>query len=158
MEALNPAQIVQGEIQIRAVTVGDRALWEPLWKGYLDFYGKTLAQTILEHTWNNIVERKEIHGLIAIDGVLGSAGLVHSLFHPSTTSVGGNCYIQDLFVLPSARKKGIGRRLISAVVENAKARGVAVVYWQTEEFNGAARRLYERVAKRSPFIRYQIDL
>jgi hypothetical protein len=30
--------------------------------------------------------------------------------------------------------------------------------WQTEEFNATARRLYERVAKRSPFSRYQIEL
>jgi hypothetical protein len=32
------------------------------------------------------------------------------------------------------------------------------VYWQTEEFNGPARRLYERIAKRSPFIRYNVEL
>ena len=27
-----------------------------------------------------------------------------------------------------------------------------ILYWQTEEFNGTARRLYERVARRSPFV------
>jgi GNAT superfamily N-acetyltransferase len=85
-------------------------------------------------------------------------GLIHYFFHPSTSSIGGNCYIQDLFVLPSFRRQGLGRQLIAAVVESAKEKQIAVVYWQTEEFNGTARRLYERIGKRSPFIRYQIDL
>jgi GNAT superfamily N-acetyltransferase len=149
---------VEGQVEIRPVTTADRALWEPLWSGYLDFYGRTTTQATLEHTWTGIVERNDIHGLLAIDDELGAAGLIHSLFHPSTSAIGGHCYIQDLFVVPAARKRGIGRRLISAVVDMAKARQAAVVYWQTEEFNGTARRLYERVARRSPFIRYQIDL
>ena len=72
--------------------------------------------------------------------------------------MGGNCYVQDLFVAPTARKRGVGRQLIAAVVAAARERRVPIVYWQTEEFNATARRLYERVANRSPFIRYQIDL
>jgi GNAT superfamily N-acetyltransferase len=77
-------------------------------------------------------------------------GLAHFFYHPSTSTSGGNCYLQDLFVIPAARGQRVGRRLIAAVAQAAKTKGVAVVYWQTEEFNGPARRLYERVAKRSP--------
>ena len=85
-------------------------------------------------------------------------GLAHYFFHPSSSTLGGDCYLQDLFVVPESRGKRVGRRLIAAVTEVAKAKSAAVLYWQTEEFNGPARRLYERVAKRSPFIRYQIEL
>jgi GNAT superfamily N-acetyltransferase len=100
----------------------------------------------------------EVYGLVAVDDRGEALGLVQFLYHPSTNSIGGNCYLQDLFVASSARGRRVGRRLIAAVVQAAKAKQVAVVYWQTEEFNGTARRLYERVAKRSPFIRYQIEL
>jgi len=47
---------------------------------------------------------------------------------------------------------------VLGAVEAARKRGAVVVYWQTEEFNASARRLYERIAKRSPFIRYNIEL
>jgi GNAT superfamily N-acetyltransferase len=146
------------ELVIRPIDIHDRRDWEPLWKGYLDFYQQTIPQTTTEFTWKRLTTTHEVEGLLALDQNAAALGLVHFLYHPSTSAVGGNCYIEDLFVIPSARGQRIGRRLLSAVVEVAKAKGVDVVYWQTEEFNGTARRLYERVAKRSPFIRYQIEL
>ena len=146
------------DIVIRPVAAADRALWEPLWRGYLAFYEKTVPEAVTEHTWKRIVANDEIRGFLAVDTAGDGLGLAQYYFHQSTWSLGGNCYLGDLFVLPAARGKRIGRRLIAAVTAAAKAHGAAVLYWQTEEFNGTARRLYERVAKRSPFIRYQIDL
>lgn len=146
------------DLVIRPVGINDRGEWEPLWKGYLEFYQTAIPQETTEFTWKRLTTTYEVEGFLALEQNAAALGLVHFLYHPSTSTVGGNCYIQDLFVIPSARGQRVGRRLISAVVQAAKAKRVAVVYWQTEEFNGTARRLYERVAKRSPFIRYQIEL
>jgi GNAT superfamily N-acetyltransferase len=99
-----------------------------------------------------------VEGLLALDDKGEVLGLVQFFYHPSTNTIGGNCYLQDLFVTPAARGRRVGRRLIAAVVQAAKDKKVAVVYWQTEGFNGTARRLYGRVTKRSLFIRHQIDL
>lgn len=143
---------------IRTINPADRAAWEPLWAGYLAFYERTLPRDITELTWKRLTSGDGIYGFLALDGSGAALGLVHFVFHPTTWSVGGNCYLEDLFVAPAARGQRIGRRLIAAVADAAKARGATTLYWQTEEFNGAARRLYERVAKRSPFIRYQIEL
>jgi len=155
---MKTAQVAVSELIIRPIGINDREAWEQLWKGYLDFYERTIPTEITEFTWNRLTITHEVDGLLAVDESGETLGLVQFLYHPSTNSIGGNCYLQDLFVTPSARGRSVGRRLIDAVVLAAKARHVAVVYWQTEEFNGTARRLYERVAKRSPFIRYQIDL
>jgi GNAT superfamily N-acetyltransferase len=146
------------DIVIRPVAAADRALWEPLWRGYLAFYEKTVPEEVTEHTWRRLVVGAEIRGFVAVDGAGAGLGLTQYYFHQSTWSIGGNCYLGDLYVSPAARGKRIGRRLIAAVTAAAKAHGASVLYWQTEEFNGTARRLYERVAKRSPFIRYQIEL
>jgi GNAT superfamily N-acetyltransferase len=145
------------EVTIRPVRESDRAAWEPLWFGYHEFYQRTISPKVTEFTWKRLTSR-EIECLLAFDARHSALGLAHFFFHPSTSTLGGNCYLQDLFVIPEARGQRVGHRLIAAVVEAARAKSVAVVYWQTEEFNGLARRLYERVAKRSPFIRYQIDL
>lgn len=145
------------ELEIRSITSSDRQLWEPLWQGYLAFYEKTLSQEVTDFTWNRLTTGQDIRGFLALRS--GEAlGLVHFMVHPSTSNMGGNCYLQDLFVVPAARGSRIGRRLIARVAREAKEQRAALVYWQTEEFNGPARRLYERVAKRSPFIRYQIEL
>lgn len=143
---------------IRAVNSGDRECWEPLWRGYLEFYGKRLPQEMIELTWARIVETNEVKGQLALDAAGTGLGLIHYFFHASTSMKGVACYIPDLYVVESARKRGIGQQLIEAVVNSARSKQVSVVYWQTEEFNGVARRLYETLAKRSPFIRYQIEL
>lgn len=145
------------DIVIRPVATTERAQWEPLWLGYLAFYEKSVPGAVTDYTWARVVEGREIEALIAWEGER-ALGLVQYLLHPSTWNIGCNVYLQDLFVVPEARGKRIGRRLIAAVTEASKAKGAGVLYWQTEEFNGTARRLYERVAKRAPFVRYNIEL
>ena len=36
-------------------------------------------------------------------------GLAQYLFHRSTSRIASTCYLQDLFTLPAARGKGVGR-------------------------------------------------
>jgi GNAT superfamily N-acetyltransferase len=145
------------DIVIRPVAATERRQWEPLWLGYLAFYEKSVPAAVTDFTWARVVEGREIEALIAWEGER-ALGLVQYFLHPSTWNMGGNVYLQDLFVVPESRGKRIGRRLIAAVTEASKAKGAGVLYWQTEEFNGTARRLYERVAKRAPFVRYNIEL
>ncbi|NRF50439.1 GNAT family N-acetyltransferase, partial [Pseudomonas stutzeri] len=80
---------------------------------------------------------------------------VHYLYHRSTTALGPNCYLQDLYTLPAARGRGVGRALIEAVYEQARAAHCGRVYWQTQEGNATARRLYDQVAEQSGFIVYR---
>ena len=92
--------------------------------------------------------------LALVDGK--AVGLVHYLYHRTCWSVTNNCYLQDLFADPSARGTGVGRALIEAVQAEAAKIGVANVYWMTHETNETARRLYDRVAKRTGFIEYDM--
>jgi hypothetical protein len=45
--------------------------------------------------------------------------------------------------------------LIEAVSTEASARGAAHVYWHTQQFNGAARSLYDQVARLTSFVVYE---
>jgi GNAT superfamily N-acetyltransferase len=85
-------------------------------------------------------------------------GIVHCLFHRHTTMLGPICYLQDLFTSEEARGRGVGRALIEAVYERAKAVGSPRVYWQTHETNATAQRLYNGLAERSGFIVYRREL
>ena len=66
-----------------------------------------------------------------------------------------SCYLQDLFTEEAARGGGVGRALIEAVYERARAAGLKRVYWQTHETNATAMRLYDGVAERSGFVVYR---
>ena len=53
--------------------------------------------------------------------------------------------MQDLYVVPDARRRGLGRALIQAVQTSAEHEGWQFVYWLTARDNHAARRLYDRL-------------
>lgn len=72
-----------------------------------------------------------------------------------TWAAGPRCYLEDLFTSQDARGRGVGRALIEAVYTSADALGADEVYWLTQEFNATARRLYDQVAKATPFIKYR---
>lgn len=147
-----------GTPTIRPITRADRAGWEPLWAGYNRFYGRELPADISDTTWSRFFEPAEpVHALVAErDGEL--LGLAHYLFHRSTIMIAPTCYLQDLFTAEKARGQGIGRALIEAVYERARAAGTSRVYWQTHETNRTAMALYDRIAERSGFLVYRKNL
>jgi GNAT superfamily N-acetyltransferase len=146
------------QLTVRPVAPTDLAQWEALWEGYNTFYERTVPAEITRVTWSRFFDADEpVHALVAEkEGRL--LGLVHYLFHRSTDLIGPTCYLQDLFTAEEARGQGVGRTLIEAVYERAKAAGSPLVYWQTHETNVTAMALYDKVAKRSGFLVYENQL
>jgi len=147
---------------VRPIERSDYAGWRPLWDGYNRFYGRqgptALPESISEATWERFFSREEpVHALIAEqDGRV--IGVAHYLFHRSTTRLTDVCYLQDLFTIEEARGQGVGRKLIHAVYEVARAAGSSRVYWQTKVTNAPARTLYDKVAVHQGFIVYTHEL
>ena len=142
------------EIIVRPIRAGDREQWAPLWDGYNQFYERpNFPSEITEVSWARFLDPAEpMHAAVAdLDGKL--VGLVHYLYHRSTTMIEDVCYLQDLFTAPEARGLGVGRALIDYVYGEAAKAGSTRVYWQTHEEN-PARKLYDRAATLTPFRRY----
>ncbi|GAB4109485.1 MAG: GNAT family N-acetyltransferase [Roseiflexaceae bacterium] len=146
------------DIVVRPVELGDRTAWEPLWKGYQQFYKVDLPAEVTETTWQRFHNPAEpVYALVAErEGQL--IGVTHYLFHRSTWMLGRSCYLQDLFVAPEARGHGVGRLLIEAVYRAAKVAGAERVHWLTHETNSTAMHLYDRIADRSGFVQYRKNL
>jgi GNAT superfamily N-acetyltransferase len=141
---------------IRDIQPQDRAQWAVLWQGYLEFYKvPDMAPEITERTWARFFDPAEpVHAMVAEEnGRL--LGIVHYIFHRNTWCLDDVCYLEDLFTAEAARGKGVGRALIEAVYEKAKARKATRVYWMTHETNATARLLYDKVADNSGFIQYR---
>jgi GNAT superfamily N-acetyltransferase len=147
---------------IRPIQPDDYDGWRPLWDGYNAFYDRrdasALPEEITAATWRRFFDPAEpVHGFVATqEGKL--VGLTHYLFHRSTTRLHDVCYLQDLFTDAQLRGLGVGRRLIQAVYEAARAAGSSRVYWQTHTGNAAGRKLYDKLAQHLGFIVYTRDL
>ncbi len=148
--------------KIRPIERDDYAQWLPLWAGYNAFYGRSgataLAQRISETTWERFFNADEaVHAFVAHDESR-MVGIAHCLFHRSTTRLHDVCYLQDLFTAAPFRGQGIGRLLIHAVYDAARAHGSNRVYWTTHTTNEAGRALYDKLAQHLGFIVYSHEL
>lgn len=143
------------DIEIRPLRPEDAAEWRRLWTGYLEFYQTTVPEEVHATTFSRLLgdDPQDFNGFLALVGGR-PMGLVHFLFHRHCWKIENVCYLQDLYVDPQARGTGLGRKLIEAVYAAADANGTPAVYWLTQDFNTTGRRLYDRIAQVTPFIRY----
>ncbi len=149
-------------VLIRPIERTDLAAWRPLWDGYNAFYGRVgetaLPEQITSATWERFFNPDEPVRAFVAECQGQIVGLVHFLFHRSTTRLHDVCYLQDLFTIEHSRGRGIGRKLILAVYEAAAQAGCSRVYWQTHTSNAKGRALYDKVAEHKGFIVYAHDL
>ena len=141
-------------VAIRAICADDFDDWHRLWTGYLAYYETSLSDEIKKNAFERLLaEDTKVHGLLA-ELAGRPVGLVHYIFHDHMWRPEGTCYLQDLYTNPDVRGQGVGRALIEAVYQAAENVGTPKVYWLTQDFNHAARKLYDRVGILTPFIRY----
>eukprot|EP00435_Cladocopium_sp_Y103_P077236 s1_g975.t1 len=146
-------------IQIRDLLPEDKPQWLPLWQGYLTFYETELAPEVTEDTWARLMLPTGNlfgSGAVSEDGDL--IGFTHCLLHGGTWGPGPICYLEDLFVSEAARGTGAGRALIEALAEKGRAAGWQRIYWQTAESNKTAQYLYDKLAERTDWVRYDLEL
>jgi GNAT superfamily N-acetyltransferase len=80
-------------------------------------------------------------------------------WHFSSTQAVETVLMNDLFVSEQARGGGIGRALIEASADVARARGAPHLEWATAPSNVTAQRLYDSTgATRSEWIEYELGL
>lgn len=134
----------------------NRAAWETLARGYKAFYDTPTTDDEYATAWQRLLAQDGVHGLGAfVEGEL--VGIVHYLFHTGTWTP-RVCYLQDLYTAPEQRGHGVGRALIAAVADAARAQGCSRCYWLTQQDNTTARALYDQVARFAGFIRYDVAL
>lgn len=144
-------------VMIRDLEAADEAAWRHLWAGYVAFYEASVPEAVTAHTWSRILDpAAPLLGRIAL--VAGRpAGFSLSVLHEGTWARDQVCYLEDLFVDPDVRGRGVGRDLIQDLVDLGHARGWATLYWHTRTDN-PARRLYDSFLPADDFVRYRLHL
>lgn len=140
---------------IRPIKSTEKDLWLPLWAAYLAFYNQDLPPEITDLTFDRCRDASEPMGLLGAfedDRLLGFATY---LPHRSSWANAGYVYLEDLYVDPTVRNKGVARALISAIHDFAQKGGFERVYWLTDKGNLTAQALYNKIAEKTDFLLYK---
>lgn len=76
-------------------------------------------------------------------GGAGLHGLVGLRFSPALWTVGLDCYLEELYVVPDRRGRGLGRALMDEAIALARRSGASRMHLGTGEDDTVARALYE---------------
>ncbi len=145
-------------MKIRTARPADEVQWRRLWRDYTDFYETQLPEEVTAATWRRIVAPKPaiLCRIAEEDGQI--LGFSNSAPHEGTWVLTPVCYLEDLFVDPCARGRGVGRALIADLVAMARQCGWSRLYWHTRAENAAARRLYDSFVEADDFVRYRLKM
>ena len=139
---------------IRSALPSDEAAWRRLWRGYCDFYEAKVPDEVTTRTWRRILDPDSAIMCVVAEVEGQVYGFANCVVHENTWESQPVCYLEDLFVVDSARGRGIGKALVEWLQNAMRAEGWSRVYWMTRAGNERARRLYDQFTPADDFVRY----
>ena len=156
-----PATVPLVELTVERIDTKGLAAVEPLFADYQRFYEVEEIDPERNRTFlGRFVGSDEegwLFGAFAGGEILGFTCLHR---HKSSLRATDTVLMYDLFVLPEARGKGVGRALIEKALEVARETGAACLEWSTAPDNETAQRLYDSIpgADKSTWVEYEVGL
>jgi len=147
-------KIVVSELSLR-----DRKEWEGLYYGYAEFYQVPMDQEILDTVWSWIFDKDQaFYALVAKDDSGNCLGLMHYKAMPSPLRGKLVGFLDDLFIKPEHRGKGIVDALYKALNDSALDKGWPYVRWITAENNYRGRGVYDKLSDKTHWVTYQMPI
>ena len=141
---------------VREIRVKDKACWEKLYNGYADFYKIKINSQVIETVWSWLLDKNhEVNGLVyETNGDIVALAHFRSMPRPLKGKYIG--FLDDLFVDPRHRGKKIGEQLINELKKISSSEGWGMIRWLTANDNIIAKKLYDKVAKKTSFDLYEL--
>jgi len=128
-------------VAVRRASVGDAPEVARLLHDFNTEFSEPVPEVgLLAERVARFIERGEAIFLLVGDGPDGMAEL---RFRPSLMSGALDAYLEELYVAPARRGRGLGRALLEAAMETARTQGATHMDLGTSEDDTAARVLYE---------------
>ncbi|MBT3532179.1 MAG: GNAT family N-acetyltransferase [Gammaproteobacteria bacterium] len=147
------------DVVISDLQADDRDHWELLYRAYADFYQVPMSQEIMDEVWSWIHDQQQsFYGKIAKDGSGEALGMMHFRAMPSPLRGSHVGFLDDLFVKPEFRGKGVVDALFEELDLTAKAHGWPFVRWITADDNYRGQAVYDKLAEKTKWLTYQMPI
>lgn len=145
-------------VTVRALAADDRVRWQELYAGYCDFYSKPLTDERAEIVFGWLLDADHELECIVAEHEGRIVGLAHFREFARPIAGGRAMFLDDLFTAPEARGTGAATTLIESLREIGTKRGLVMIRWLTAEDNVTAQRVYDKLAKKTNMLTYDLEL
>lgn len=128
---------------VRKATVSDLDTIVPLFDAYRQFYRKPSDIELARRFLRDRLQQNQSVIFVAFDEDGVAAGFTQLYPSFSSASAAGIYILNDLFVTPDARRRGIGRQLLTEAARFGRDAGAVRLTLSTEVTNTSAQALYE---------------
>ncbi|MDA8483957.1 GNAT family N-acetyltransferase [Pseudomonas resinovorans] len=130
---------------VHAVTFSDLDDLSPLFAGYLEFYQVPRPLAEIRSFLEQRLDRGDSTLFIARDSEGTPLGFTQLYPFLSSLALAPAWLLSDLYVVPNARRQGVGEDLMNAVRAHAERTGACGIQLETAKTNLAGQALYERL-------------
>ncbi len=150
-------------VAVRSATTDDLEALAPLFDAYRQFYGKRTDVGLAHRFLFERLARTESHVLLATrrtDATEAALGFAQLYPMYSSMQCRPTLVLNDLYVAPAHRQRGVAWALLDHARHVATLRGAASMSLQTAPTNAQARSLYERFGfvRDDEFLNYLLPL
>jgi len=144
---------------IKPLKETDYSAWSTQYVDYAKPWNEPISAERLSAVWNILLKSENgAYGVGIFDSAESLLGFGHYILTPCTYSRRYTCYLQDLYVVPEARREGIARKFMAFLETEGRAAGWRSINWKTRPGNDAAVALYDKIARRSDWIFFELPL
>ena len=143
---------------IRALDASDFDNWLDVYRFYAEHYKSDLTDDGISATWSWLMDAGHpLTGIVAEDkGQL--IGLAHYRAMPSPLRGVNLGFLDDLVVKPQDRGSDAAKLLLGELKSIGKKAKWAKIRWITRDDNYRARALYDKVATKTDWAMYEMDI
>ncbi len=147
------------EFHIRPPAAMDEPRWYSMFSALVATGPEPCSPEAPAYVWECVsATEHQMRLLIAAELDERAIGFLLYLTHPYSWTRRPIAYLLDLYVEPEVRGLGVATALIERLSEIGRAAGWLKIYWMTQADNERAHALYQKLARRSPLVRYDMHL
>ena len=142
-------------LETRVAGPADLDILLPLAAGFRDTLRRSVPDNeTLKEGLRHLLTSGEAEFFLAVDDTGTAIGYVQQRYRFSVWTSGPQATLEDLFVSPVGRRKGVGEQLVRFAVVRAEEKGCESVKLDTNESNLEAIQLYEKLGFSSGSTRF----
>ena len=147
-------------VSVRPATEADRNAFLSMWADFTSLAPDEPGDRDMGMVnWSRITDAANgLQCVVAVDEADTPIGFTLFLAFPFTWSHGDVCYLLDIYVEPQSRGKGVAQAMIGELSQIGQAAGWFKIFWMTQSDNFTAQRLYDKLATRMDYLRYDLTI